>query len=326
MQGCAGGTVTAGAVQSRHRPPNQSGRIAPDTRITPGKSQISGPRRPGRTDSLTAVSADSAHAMTREKQAAPETAPVISRRRFLAEVGLLAGACALAPLLRADPRMAAAQDARDWLQRVEHLSQQLKAASIASADWRREIDALNSSTPLQEFLPQLQFERALQAMTRAGKDPVKTFVKLAEVDGSYSRAAFAAAYFVFAKGQVITPHGHRGMVSAHTIVSGSLHVRTYDRLGRDADALRLRPRLDTRAGAGFSAAISAREGNVHWFVAEQDASATLDVIVQDIDANGREFALELVDPLAAQIDSDGVLHAPLLSWEQSAHKYQQGKV
>lgn len=262
--------------------------------------------------------------MTREKQAAPAAAAAIPRRRFLAEVGLLAGACALAPLLRADPRLAGARDARDWLERVENLSRQLKAASIASADWRREIDALNGATPLQEFLPQLQFQRALAALTRAGKDPVKTFVTLAEVDGNLRRAAFAAAYFVFSKGQVITPHGHRGMVSAHTVVAGSLHVRTYDRLGRDADALRLRPRLDTRAGAGFSAAISARDGNVHWFVAEQDASATLDVIVQDIDANGREFGLELVDPLAAQIDSDGVLHAPLLSWEQSSRKYQQG--
>jgi hypothetical protein len=161
-------------------------------------------------------------------------------------------------------------------------------------------------------------------MTRSGKDPAKTFIHLAEAGGRLSKAAFAAAYFVFAKGQVITPHGHRGMVSAHTIVSGRLQVRTYDRLGRDRDALRLRPRLDTSAGPGFSAAISAREGNVHWFVAEQDGSATLDVIVQDVDANGREFALELVDPRGAQIDSDGVLHAPLLSWEESSRKYQHG--
>ncbi|MCQ4166784.1 hypothetical protein [Tahibacter harae] len=271
------------------------------------------------------VSADFARAMARKKQAASETAAAIPRRRFLAEIGLFASACALAPLLRADPRMAGARDARDWLQRVEHLSQQLKAARIASAGWRREIDALNGATALQEFLPQLQFQRALETLTRTGKDPVKSFVTLADVDGSLRRAAFAAAYFVFAKGQVITPHGHRGMVSAHTVVAGKLHVRTYDRLGRDAGALRLRPRLDTRAGPGFSAAISAREGNVHWFVAEQDASATLDVIVQDIDANGRAFALELVDPLAAQLDSDGVLHAPLLSWEQSSRKYQQGQ-
>ena len=63
---------------------------------------------------------------------------------------------------------------------------------------------------------------------------------------------------------------------------------------------------------------------MHWFVAEQDGSATLDVIVQDVDANGREFALELVDPLAADIDAHGVLRAPLIGWEQSSRRYQSG--
>lgn len=245
-----------------------------------------------------------------------------SRRHFLAQVSSFALACAFAPLLRAEPRLAAAAEVRDWLQRVDDLARRLAAGDLASAAWRQQIDALNTATPLADYLAQLQFDRALQAMRRESRDPAKTFVRLAEVDGSLSQAAFAAAYFVFAKGQVITPHGHRGMVSAHAVVSGRLHARTYDRLGRDGDALLLRPRLDTQAQAGFSAAISAGEGNVHWFVAEQDGSATLDVIVMDIDANGREFAIDLVDPLAAQADANGVLRAPLISWEQSSRRYQ----
>lgn len=244
------------------------------------------------------------------------------RRRFLAEVSSFALACAAAPLLRAEGRLARAQQPREWLQRVEALARRLAAGSLDTAAWKREIDALNSASPLTEFLPELQFERALQAPQRNGKDPAKTFVRLADVDGSLSQAQFAAAYFVFAKGQVITPHGHRGMVSAHAIVSGRLHTRTFDRLGREGDTLRLRPRLDLSAGPGFSAAISAEEGNVHWFVAEQDGSATLDVIVQDVDANGREFALELVDPLAARKDADGTLHAPLIDWAESSRRYQ----
>ncbi|MBL8299024.1 MAG: hypothetical protein JNN30_11860 [Rhodanobacteraceae bacterium] len=245
-----------------------------------------------------------------------------SRRQFLTEVATFALACGFAPLLRADPRVATASDAGQWLQRVETLAQQLRRGTITSAAWRGEIDALNAATALTEFLPQLQFDRALRAMQQQAKDPAKTFIRLAEIDGSLSRAAFAAAYFVFAKGQVITPHGHRGMVSAHAVVSGALRTRTYDRLGRDGDVLRLRPRLDTLARPGFSAAISAVEGNVHWFVAETDTAATLDVIVQDIDANGREFAIELVDPLAGIPDASDVIHAPLISWEQSSARYQ----
>lgn len=253
-----------------------------------------------------------------------DTMRIASRRRFLQQVAAFAVMAGCAPLLRADPRLAGAADAREWLQRVEALSQRLRSGAIASTDWRREIDALNAASTPDEFLPHLQFDRALQAMRREGKDPSKTFIKLAEADGSLSKAAFAVAYFVFAKGQVITPHGHRGMVSAHAVVRGRLRARTYDRLARDGDALLLKPRLDTRAGPGFSAAISATEGNVHWFVAEDDTSATLDVIVQDIDANGRDFAIELVDPLAAKPDARGTLRAPLISWEQSSARFQQG--
>jgi len=245
-----------------------------------------------------------------------------ARRRFLAEVGAIGLLFACAPLLRAEPRIASAGDVRHWLDQIDTLSRQLRENELTSARWRTEIDALNAATPLTEFLPQLQFDRALKAMQRAGKDPAKTFIRLNDIDAGPARAAFAVAYFVFAKGQVITPHGHCGMVSAHAVVSGCLHARTYDRLGRGSDALRLRPRLDTQARPGFSAAISANEGNVHWFVAERDASATLDVIVQDIDANGREFAIELVDPLAAKPDADGIIRAPLLSWEESSRRYQ----
>lgn len=244
------------------------------------------------------------------------------RRRFLAEVGAFALACGVAPLLRAEPRLAAATEVRRWLQQVDELSRRLRDGAVTSLAWQRDLDALNRATPLVEFLPQLQFDRALAAMQRETKDPAKTFIRLADVDEARVQASFAAAYFVFAKGQVITPHGHRGMLSAHAVVSGALHTRTYDRLGQDGDALLLRPRLDTRATAGFSAAISATEGNVHWFVAERDGSATLDVIVQDVDANGREFAIELVDPRAGETAADGTLRAPLISWQQSSQRYQ----
>lgn len=246
------------------------------------------------------------------------------RRRFLQQVGLIALACAHAPLLRAEPKLAAAADVRRWLQQIDELSRQLRASHIGSRDWQQHIDALDRATPLSEFLPLLQFDRALAALQREGADPAKTFIRLREVDGSLHEAAFAAAYFVFRKGQVITPHGHRGMVSAHAIVAGRLRVRTFDRLDTLPDALLLRPNLDQGASAGFSAAISSDIGNVHWFVAETDSAATLDVIVQGIDANGSEFKIDLVDPLAAAKTKSGLLQAPLIDWTTSSRRYQTG--
>ncbi|UXI65792.1 hypothetical protein [Tahibacter amnicola] len=248
--------------------------------------------------------------------------PSLSRRRFLADVSVLALALGHARLLMASPRVAGAHDVRQWLEQVSTLGQQVQKGAIEANVWRQQIDALNTSVALSEWLPALQFDRALQAMKHDQKDPAKTFVRLADVDGRYAEARFAVAYFVFARGQVITPHGHRGMLSAHAVVAGDLHVRTFDRLGTEPDALIIRPRLDQIAEPGFSAAIGEEEGNIHWFVARKDGSATLDVIVQDVDVNGRGFKLDLIDPRQGVPLDAGRIRAPLLTWAESSRRYQ----
>lgn len=248
------------------------------------------------------------------------------RRQVLADLLAFGIGLGASGLLRAAPRLSTAEGLKVWLQAVDELAAQIRADRIHSGAWQQAIDALNQSTALTEFLPLLDFDTALRAIKPASQDPAKTFVDLERFGIAKANARFAVAFFAFDRHQVITPHGHRGMLSAHAVVAGRLRVRTFDRIGEDGDALLLAPRLDLIAQPGFSAAISARDGNVHWFTADQAPAATLDVIVQDVDANGRDFGLDLVDPLAATRVEGDVWRTPKISWKESSARYQSAEV
>src|SRR6478735_9925347 len=146
----------------------------PTRNVLPAKSHRA-PRMPPDAQASLGTHTLPETAMTAtDSSAAPDSA----RRRFLADLGAFALAAASAPLLQAQPRLADAADVRQWLQQVQSLSRRLRDGAIDSAQWRSEIDALAATTPLPEFLPQLQFDRALAALSRNGHDPVKTFVTL----------------------------------------------------------------------------------------------------------------------------------------------------
>jgi hypothetical protein len=57
--------------------------------------------------------------------------------------------------------------------------------------------------------------------------------------------------------------------------------------------------------------------NIHWFVAEKDASATLDVIVSDVNVNGKAFKLDFVDAERASWASKGLIRASLIDADES---------
>ena len=127
--------------------------------------------------------------------------------------------------------------------------------------------------------------------------------------------------FQFDRTSVITPHGHRGMQSAHLVVQGSLRARTYDRVGEVPGALVLRPAGDRRLDTGEVSSIGPARENVHWFVPLGERAATFDVLVTGLDPGGPDYQVQPVDPLGGTDLGDGTLRAPLLGFEESARRY-----
>ena len=127
--------------------------------------------------------------------------------------------------------------------------------------------------------------------------------------------------FQFDRTSVITPHGHRGMQSAHLVVQGNLRARTYDRVGELPGALVLRPAADRRQDAGEVSSIGPARENVHWFVPLGERAATFDVLVTGLEPGGPDDQVQPVDPLGGTDLGDGTLRAPLLHFEESARRY-----
>lgn len=211
--------------------------------------------------------------------------------------------------------------AKRWLEEQQGIARQLLEGTMRPADWQAAVERLGAVVDQQELLSQTDFERLRSTFDFKEGMPAKRFVRFPE-DAGVPKLSYGLAFFGFRKGQVITPHGHRNMVSAHMAVSGSFHARTFDRLRDEEIALILRPATDGRMSVGETSTMSSERQNIHWFVAEDDGSTTLDVIIDSLDQKAPDpYVIDLVDPVGGDRLGDGSIRAPRISWDESLARY-----
>lgn len=207
---------------------------------------------------------------------------------------------------------------RSWLDRQEELAQGLATGTLDSDAWRREVEALGREADVERLVAEALPSPSARALPT---HPARRILRYRGPDGRPRQQRYAVVLFRFDRGDVITPHGHRGMQSAHLVVAGSLRARTYDRLGETPGALVLRPAGDRRLDPGDVSSIGPARENVHWFVPLRERAATFDVLVAGLEAGGPDYQVQPVDPLAGTDLGDGTMRAPLLGFEESARRY-----
>ena len=208
-----------------------------------------------------------------------------------------------------------------WIDAQQQIASALAAGRIGGLEWAREVERLAGEIEVAELLALVARARVTPAPAGAHNDPTKRYVRFVSEDGQPRRLAYGAALFDFAPNNVVTPHGHRHMVSAHLVVSGALRVRNFDRVGDEGGAMLLRPTRDYVARAGAVSTMCSERDNVHWFVPDGGEAATFDVIVSGLDDGAPDHLVEAVDPLRAWMRADGVLVAPLIGFEEAARRY-----
>lgn len=219
--------------------------------------------------------------------------------------------------LAANPSMSA----RRWLAEQQAVAQALRAGSLRPAAWQDAVERLGAEVDRAELLAQTDFARLRAGFDFKDGQPSKRFVSFPD-DAGAPNFSYGLAFFGFRKGQVITPHGHRNMVSAHMAVAGGFRARTFDRLRDEETALILCPASDVKMRVGDTSTMSSERHNIHWFVAEADDSATLDVIIDNLDpAAPDRYVIDLVDPAGGERLGDGTIRAPRLDWAQSLARY-----
>jgi len=207
---------------------------------------------------------------------------------------------------------------RGWLDRQEALARGLAGGSLEPDQWRREVEALGREADVARLVGEALPSPASRPLPT---HPTRRLLRWRGPDGEPRIQRYAVALFEFERTSVITPHAHRGMLSAHLVARGALRVRTYDRVADEPDALVIRPAADRRIETGEVSTIGPAHENVHWFVPLSGRAATFDVLVDGLDPGGPRYQLQPVDPLGGSDLGDGTLRAPLLGFEESARRY-----
>jgi hypothetical protein len=200
----------------------------------------------------------------------------------------------------------------------------LAAGRMSGVQWALEVERLGAEVDLAELMALVRRSELVPAAPGSHNDPQKSFVRFLDEQGRRRRLAYGAALFDFAPANVITPHGHRHMVSAHMVVAGSFRVRNFDRLGDEGEAMRLRPTRDYVAALGQVSTMCSERDNIHWFVPVGGPAPTFDVVVSGLDAGAPDHLIQAVDPLRAARAADGTLLAPIIPIDESSRRYTAG--
>ncbi|MCE9524292.1 MAG: hypothetical protein K8S25_17875 [Alphaproteobacteria bacterium] len=251
---------------------------------------------------------------------------MIDRRSLL--VGF-AGVAALNAIYSSGALSAAPLALDHWAQDVADLNRDLAAAKISLIEWQDRIAALDTGVNLAELRRYLDFDRLTKAMafpTNLAETADPKFPASINVAG-IERAWFIR-FFGMRKGGAIIPHVHNNMVSAHLVIEGQFHARTFDRVQDlpEEKAVLLRPKLDRAIKPGDAISMSDDRDNGHWLIAEADRSFTFDVGVLGL-SKTRTFGLKaddysmiFVDPTAKPETTD-LVRAPTLSFGQCQARF-----
>lgn len=209
-----------------------------------------------------------------------------------------------------------------WICRQDEIGRALAAGEMRPTDWCLEVERLGRAVDLAELMATVRRAKISAAGRGSHNDPVKRHVHFIDEAGTPRRLSYGAALFDFEPRNVITPHGHRHMVSAHMVVDGAFRVRNYDRVGDIDGAMIVRPTRDYVAGLGAVSTMCSDRDNIHWFVPHGGKRATtFDVVISGIDPGQPDYEIRAIDPHGGARRIDGSIVAPIMDFEASARRY-----
>ena len=248
----------------------------------------------------------------------------LDRREFFQA---FSSALALSAVLQAGSLAATPSDLSRLAQDVADFNRDLAAGRTTPLEWQGRIAALNTGVNLGDLKKYLDFDRLTAAMsfpTSLAETADPKFPLGINIKGIERR--WFIRFFGMRKGGAIIPHIHNNMVSAHLVMQGTFHARTFDRVHDLADAAMLKPTRDELMREGGCVTMSDDRDNSHWLIAQEDRSFTFDVGVINI-SKTRTFGLQandynmiFVDP-TTKPDSKGLITAPVITFDQCQSKF-----
>lgn len=210
---------------------------------------------------------------------------------------------------------------RTWIDSQDEIARALTGGAMTGRQWAIEVERLGRSVDVAELMAEVGRARLTAAGAPFGNDPRKRFVRFLDADGKPRRLSYGVALFDFAPHNVITPHGHRHMVSAHMVVSGAFRVRNFDRLRDEGEAMVIRPTRDYVAQVGEVSTMCSERDNIHWFVPQNGPATSFDVIISGLDAGRPDHEIRAIDPVGGERLADGSIRAPIIGFAEASRRY-----
>lgn len=248
------------------------------------------------------------------------SALLFSRREQL--LGILPAFMLYALLGEAKASAPARTDAvRKWIDDQHEIASALSRGAIGGRQWALEVERLARRIDVEELMTHVGRSQIRPAGAPSHNDPTKRYVRFLDEAGQPRRLAYGVALFDFMPSNVITPHGHKHMVSAHLVVAGKFRVRNFDRLRDEGDAMIIRPTRDYVAAPGQISTMCSERDNIHWFVPQDGPARTFDIVISGFDEGQPDYDIKAVDPLACRPLADGSIAAPIISFAESSRRY-----
>jgi hypothetical protein len=214
-------------------------------------------------------------------------------------------------------------EAKRWSHQINEISNDLRARKLSSTEWQDRVEQLLSGVDLPDLLTRIEFDQLQRGFDLPESGANWVNLNFREMLGYPDKLSYTARIFGMKKGRSIVPHGHHNLVSCHLVVKGDLHVRNYERLRDEAEALIIRPTIDKAISIRDCSTQSSLRNNVHWFTALSSAAFTFDVFVQDLDQD-QPSGVDFIDPEHAESLGDGTLRARRLQADEARKLYGGG--
>ena len=219
-----------------------------------------------------------------------------------------------------------------WLAERLRLGKALGAAEISQEAWQDGIDRLFRSRQPADLLKRINFHAiSRQLMRDVSQKEGEIFSKRLPLDGQSpeqsgavepERVVISKIAYV-QKGRSIPPHGHSNVVSAFLHLSGEFHVRQFNKLADESDALVVRPSTDFVGGAGLWSSISDTRNNVHWLTAKSDDCFLFTTQLIGLEEGKPNPGRINIDVRAARSVGGGAVRASKISAQRAAELYDE---
>lgn len=213
-----------------------------------------------------------------------------------------------------------------WLRELIEIAKEVKTGRIPVTIWQDRIETLHRTISIGDLLKYIDFDSLIKNIVHSDKIAAVKRLQFPPVQGFPEDLGFSRKLFAHKKGAATMPHIHNNMVSAHLVLQGTYHVRTFNRISDEDNAVIVRPSIDKPIGVGQTISTSDDRDNGHWFVATSDYAYTLDIPIYNLNMDktyklkANEHSILYMDP-TSEPRHDGSIRAPILSFEESLKKF-----